>query len=270
MGYFDDISFSYAGSVDVYRTFIKTKPHPSYFWSLEYCRCGGFVFTKNSGQTVNTFGPAVFWMSPGNQYSYGAGDNNWRSHAWANCSGARAERLIGALDKMWPAGYVKLDNETEFSDIYFRMLEHIASRSRKNHHKAVVCMEQLIGILTDIYLEQHEQPLINTRMDSLIEKIRFSPLLDYDFKSIAAKDFHMSYSGFRKFFKRINRVPPHEFVMIHKIYAAMELLKNGNLQIQEVASRLRFNDFSTFSRLFKKKTGISPSQYRKKYPMTKT
>ena len=55
-------------------------------------------------------------------------------------------------------------------------------------------------------------------MDILIEKIRFSPLSDYDFKTIAAKEFHMSYSGFRKFFKRINRIAPHEFVMIHRIY----------------------------------------------------
>ena len=73
----------------------------------------------------------------------------------------------------------------------------------------------------------------------------------------------MSYSGFRKFFKRVNRIAPHEFVMTQRIYHAMELLRNHALQIQEVAMRCGFNDFSSFSRLFRQKTGHSPSRYRK-------
>ena len=72
-----------------------------------------------------------------------------------------------------------------------------------------------------------------------------------------------SYSGFRKFFKRVNRIAPHEFVMTQRIYHAMELLRNHALQIQEVAMRCGFNDFSSFSRLFRQKTGHSPSRYRK-------
>ena len=128
-------------------------------------------------------------------------------------------------------------------------------------------MEELLGLLTEIYLREHGQPFVNSKMDILIEKIRFSPLSDYDFKTIATKEFHMSYSGFRKFFKRINRIAPHEFVMIHRIYYSMELLRNNDLQIQEVAAKCGFNDFSTFSRLFRKKTGLSPSQYRRNRPL---
>ena len=269
MSYYNDLSFSNVGAQEVYFPMTRTQVQPSWFWSLEYCRRGHFVFAKNSENPAEIATPAVFWMSPGNYYIYGSRDKGGRSHAWTNCSGARAERMIGSLDRMWPQGCLQLSPEEEvrFTPVYRQMQEYIHTRSKENHHKAVLCMEELLGLLTEIYLREHGQPFVNSKMDILIEKIRFSPLSDYDFKTIAAKEFHMSYSGFRKFFKRINRIAPHEFVMIHRIYYSMELLRNNDLQIQEVAAKCGFNDFSTFSRLFRKKTGLSPSQYRRNRPL---
>jgi len=40
------------------------------------------------------------------------------------------------------------------------------------------------------------------------------------------------------------------------------LLEQGDLSVKEVAYRLGFEDQYHFSRLFKKKTGIAPSQWR--------
>lgn len=269
MSYFDDITFSYIGAREVHILKTRTMVQPDWFWSLEFCRTGSFLFAKNSEIPVKTAGPVIFWMSPGNDYIYGSWDKKGRSHAWTNCSGPRAERMIGALDRMWPQGYLKLlpEDEKSFSPVYFRMQELIFTRSKENHHKAVLCMEELLGQLTGIYLRDHEQPYLNSKMDTLIESIRFSPLSDYDFKELASAEFHMSYSGFRKLFKRITRIAPHEFVLLHRVYFSMELLRNQNLQIQKVAEECGFNDFSSFSRLFRKKIGISPSQYRKNVPL---
>ena len=265
MSYFDDIAFTYFGALAPYAHAVRTRVQPSWFWSLEYCRKGNFTFAKNTEECVTLTPPVVFWLSPGNYYVYGTQSREGRTHAWTNCTGARAERMIGSLERMWPRGYLELspEEEAQFTPVYSRMQEYISSRSRKDHPRAVLCMEELLAQLTAIHFREHGQPLINMKMEALIKEIRFSPFSDYDFKTIAAEEFHMSYSGFRKFFKTVNRIAPHEFVMTQRIYHAMELLRNHALQIQEVAMRCGFNDFSSFSRLFRQKTGHSPSRYRK-------
>ena len=264
MSYFDDIVFTYFGVLAPYSHEVRTRILPSWFWSLEYCRRGSFTFVKNAKEPVRLTPPVVFWLSPGNYYVYGTPHKAGRIHAWTNCTGARAERMIGSLDRMWPRGYLPLtpEDDAQFTPVYNRMQEYISSHSRKDHPRAVLCMEELLAQLTAIYYREQGQTLINAKMDALIKDICFSPFSDYDFKNIAVEEFHMSYSGFRKFFKRVNRIAPHEFVMTQRIYHAMELLRNHTLQIQEVAIQCGFNDFSSFSRLFRQKTGLSPSQYR--------
>ena len=49
-----------------------------------------------------------------------------------------------------------------------------------------------------------------------------------------------------------------------KIEKAKELLKNTDLQINEIAFKLGYNEPSLFSKVFKKETGISPKLFREK------
>ena len=50
-----------------------------------------------------------------------------------------------------------------------------------------------------------------------------------------------------------------------KIEAAIELMCNTVLSYSEIALRLGFSSSAYFSRLFKKKTGMSPSEYIKSF-----
>lgn len=49
------------------------------------------------------------------------------------------------------------------------------------------------------------------------------------------------------------------------ILEAKRILTHGHTNIQEIAFELGFEDASYFSRFFKKKTGVSPTQFLKKY-----
>ena len=46
---------------------------------------------------------------------------------------------------------------------------------------------------------------------------------------------------------------------------AKELLCNDENSVQDVADQIGYRDLKYFSRLFKKTTGISPSEYKKLY-----
>jgi AraC-like DNA-binding protein len=57
---------------------------------------------------------------------------------------------------------------------------------------------------------------------------------------------------------------PYDYQIDEKIRAAKTILKRSNLTVAEIAERLGYCDQHYFSNQFKKKCGISPSEYRKK------
>ncbi|MCC2686893.1 MAG: hypothetical protein K0R75_3792 [Paenibacillaceae bacterium] len=57
-------------------------------------------------------------------------------------------------------------------------------------------------------------------------------------------------------------LPVYQYVLAKKIETAKLMLQDTQLHINEIAMQLGFSDSQYFSNFFKKKTGISPSQFR--------
>ncbi|MFP4561935.1 MAG: AraC family transcriptional regulator [Spirochaetia bacterium] len=69
----------------------------------------------------------------------------------------------------------------------------------------------------------------------------------------------ISYTHFRTLFKNYTGQSPYQYYLNMKINKAKEMLETGELSVKEVALDLAFENQYYFSRLFKKKTGVSPS-----------
>ena len=52
-----------------------------------------------------------------------------------------------------------------------------------------------------------------------------------------------------------------EYINEVRLKKSIELLKSGNVNITEIAIICGFNDVNYFSRLFKKKYGVSPTKF---------
>ena len=78
---------------------------------------------------------------------------------------------------------------------------------------------------------------------------------------LLAKQLGMSYSNFRRVFKKETGHAPGEYFIEMKINRAKQLLL-ADKSIQEVADLLGFDSTYYFSRLFKSRTGSSPSTFR--------
>ncbi|TDQ06626.1 AraC family transcriptional regulator [Pedobacter metabolipauper] len=76
------------------------------------------------------------------------------------------------------------------------------------------------------------------------------------------KELPMGYSKFRKAFKEITGVSPNQYHLDLRLDKAKELLASTNLTINEVAYKTGFGSIFYFSRLFKKKNGMAPKEYR--------
>lgn len=74
----------------------------------------------------------------------------------------------------------------------------------------------------------------------------------------------MGYSKFRKLFKSETGYSPHQYHLNLRINKAKELLQTTELNIKEIAYQTGFESEFYFSKLFRKKSGISPTDYRTK------
>lgn len=81
-------------------------------------------------------------------------------------------------------------------------------------------------------------------------------------KNIAEK-FYMNYTYLSNTFKQKTGIHFNDYLTSVKIARAKYLIKNSSLKYYEICARLGYRDTEYFSKLFKKHTGLSPTEYKK-------
>ncbi|ANQ49869.1 helix-turn-helix transcriptional regulator [Flammeovirga sp. MY04] len=77
-----------------------------------------------------------------------------------------------------------------------------------------------------------------------------------------AKLCHLSLSSFKREFQKVFNETPSKYFTTQRINKAKELLSKTDLPINEIAYEIGYNDPLYFTRIFKKREGVSPSQFR--------
>ena len=99
---------------------------------------------------------------------------------------------------------------------------------------------------------------------AIANKIKSDPFQDYDFRELASKA-GISYEHYRRLFREIHNSPPAAFVLNRKMFLAAEMLQKTNMRIKEIMATCQFDSMMNFSRSFKRFSGLSPVDYRKKF-----
>lgn len=79
--------------------------------------------------------------------------------------------------------------------------------------------------------------------------------------AMLAKECNISEVYFRKLFVNQFGITPHQYIIDIRINNARQLLAEGALKINAVAEKCGFSNPYHFTRLFKEKTGLSPTEY---------
>lgn len=79
-----------------------------------------------------------------------------------------------------------------------------------------------------------------------------------------AEEYHMSVSYLSHLFKRVTGYAVMEYLTMCRLSVAKKLLSETNMPVTEVVFSTGFSDSSNFSRVFRRETGCTPLEYRKK------
>lgn len=88
--------------------------------------------------------------------------------------------------------------------------------------------------------------------------------------SEVAEMVNMSESSFCRFFKQHTSKSFIDFLTDIRLGAASRALIDSSLSIAEIGNDCGFNNLSNFNRIFKKKKGVTPSEFRDNYRKNKT
>lgn len=126
-----------------------------------------------------------------------------------------------------------LNSLTELLSIQIERIQNIDS-DKKNFFKDVIN-----------YIEEH-----------YFEDIDLANLADIT---------NYSYDHFRHLFKEVYGISPKSYIINRRLDQAKVLLQQGGYTVTSIAQLCGFSNGNQFSKLFKKHTGLSPGDYRKKY-----
>ena len=88
--------------------------------------------------------------------------------------------------------------------------------------------------------------------------------LENDFRvSVLAKIARMSPRYFEMLFFDEFKCTPKEYILTLKMQLARELLKSERYSVTDVSEQLGYSDIYHFSKIFKLKTGYTPSEYKR-------
>lgn len=110
----------------------------------------------------------------------------------------------------------------------------------------------------EIYISNKYSRLVNQTISYIMLNYHLPITID-----LITKKLHTSRTPLLRLFKRETGKTFNDFLREYRIKIAEDLIKSGNYKIYEVSSRVGYQDVKYFSKIFKKITGYSPSDYPK-------
>lgn len=79
-----------------------------------------------------------------------------------------------------------------------------------------------------------------------------------------AKLVELSLYHFARAFRQSFGVPPHRYHMARRMERARGLLQQPTLSVTQIATQMGFRETSSFTRTFRRLTGLTPTEYRRR------
>ena len=249
--------------------------HPSeYFFNWEEGRILNefqinFI-TEGSGILENKYGTfslkqgSIFITFPGIWHRYKPNSKTGWTENYIGFDGNMA-RILLAKPRFSPKEPVfNFGIKEEILDSFLKIFDLVKKEQPGYQQIASGMVIKLLGYIISFEKQRgfSGKPIVR-----IIEAIRFEMRqnmeMDLNLEQLALQH-NVSYSFFRKMFKKYTGVSPGQYILQLRIARAKELLISSDKSIKEISYELGFQSIFYFSNMFKKKEGFTPSFFRNK------
>ena len=217
------------------------------------------VYIRVDGEVSEYPAGSVIVWDDGVPHYYGRNDRKWQ-HTWLNFHGDLIPEILRSADiplnEPFPLNspglfenyFLRLQNELQYDEhCDLKILEY-------NFRAMLLEIARLRKADSLLHIPEH---ILNCR-----KYIEANPEKKIPLETLARMAF-LSVPHFCAEFKRYFSVSPGAYQMRLRMEIAKHLLRNHNLQVRNIAGQLGYADKYQFSKIFKRKTGYSPVEYRK-------
>ncbi len=215
------------------------------------------------GETSYTLRPgSAFILLPGMKHRYKpVFETGWHEY-WAGFQGEYFIKLMekGVLSKE------RIFFEVGLYDFMISTFNQIIDevKNQRPLFQLKAC-SGIISLLAEILTRERRKDQPNS-YQKIVEKTKY--LMETNiFSAVNLSDISeqigVSTSKLNEIFKTYTSMTPYQYFIHIKILKAESLLEQKDVSVKEVAYSLGFEDQYYFSRLFKNKTGIAPSNWNK-------
>lgn len=218
----------------------------------------GWLATEAGGR-LRIEAPSMFFLFPGERHGYGPDPgSSWHEH-WLLFEGRLVEDLAasGFLDRRRPV--VALSDAAPFSARFRRIRDELTELHPSYAAAAAALLHELI--VASSRASERPSAGIGTSPDEIATTIRAEALGPIDFGALAAR-FGMSEATLRRRMIASYAISPKSFQLRVRMDRAKELLATTDTPVEAIARAVGFDDPYYFSRLFRRREGVSPSRFR--------
>jgi AraC-like DNA-binding protein len=226
----------------------------SHISCIEYIEQGGGIVNIGNKHFYASEGDSYFLEESNDQLYYSDKSRPWKKY-FINFSGRLSKELAEGYGISGVAHFCGLDLREELQ----RIIELGKINGEDNTKQIIIILNEIMFKMrahslclgVNRTLEQEMKDFLDTKITS---KFKIDEL---------CRHISRSESQTIRIFKKAYGVTPYTYVLGKKTDLAKKLLCDTNLSIKEIADKLCFADEYYFSNVFKKKTGVTPSAYRK-------
>ncbi len=232
-------------------------------YQMVYIANGKGTFETEHTAAVAVQQGALLLLFPNVWHRYRPLEKEGWEEFWVGFDGHFAEYLM-RQDCFSPNNPVlNIGFNVEFLTIFIRLIATVQNEGIAFRQISSCLVIQLLGL---VYASALLSEKTNTRQEAAVRAIRYKIHQDWD-KNLdmeqLAKEQNISYALFRKSFKERLGTSPGQYHLQLKIEKAASMLKETAFSIATIAQNTGFESEFYFSRIFKKKMGVSPGIYRK-------
>ncbi len=230
-------------------------------YQIVYISEGDGIFEDETGEFPIKAGSLLI-LQPGRWHRYKPDPGKGWTESYVGFNGLSANLMFTNPQLTLIKPVVHIGNREEFIDTYYKIFRFAQAEKPGFQQITAGMVMKLLGYLISI---EKRLDFSEKRIEKIIEKacflIRENIEKEIDFKQYADENC-VAYSYFRRMFKMYTGLPPAKYHLDLKIIRSRELLLSTDKIIKEICNEVGFESTYYFSRLFKKKTGISPSLFR--------